>query len=137
MAGPRSYKPQTGVRFPQLRRQRAIHSPIEGREPAFEAGEVGSIPARGAIDVVVAVVYWRARLAVNEEVRVRSPPVTRQLGVGQWLATWPGTRSTQVRFLPPRLPRALTNGRQPVPKTGVVVLSPRGSIPPLSSVAFV
>ena len=24
----------------------------------------------------VAVVYWRARLAVNEEVRVRSPPVT-------------------------------------------------------------
>ena len=52
----------------------------------------------------MAVVYWSARLAVNEEVRVRSPPVTpqEQLGVGQWLATWPGTRSTQVRFLPPR-----------------------------------
>ena len=28
--------------------RRAIHSPIEGREPAFEAGDVGSIPARGA-----------------------------------------------------------------------------------------
>ena len=51
---------------------------------------------------MVAVVYWSARLAVNEEVRVRSPPVTQRLGVGQWLATWPGTRSTQVRFLPPR-----------------------------------
>ena len=25
---------------------------------------------------MVAVVYWSARLAVNEEVRVRSPPVT-------------------------------------------------------------
>jgi hypothetical protein len=110
MAGPRSYKPQTGVRFPQLRQTpraavvrlsvrseiaplhgaspmgapRAAHlrswrlnfSPIEGREPAFEAGDAGSIPARGA--VVVAVVYWSARLAVNEEVRVRSPPVTPQ-----------------------------------------------------------
>jgi hypothetical protein len=32
--------------------------------------------------------------------------------------------------------RALTNGRQPVPKTGVVVMSPRGSIPPLSSDFF-
>ena len=90
----------------------------------------------------MAVVYWSARLAVNEEVRVRSPPVTQQLGVGQWLATWPGTRSTQVRFLPPRQScrhpsRALTNGRQPVPKTGVVVMSPRGSIPPLSSRFFV
>ena len=29
--------------------------------------------------------------------------------------------------------RVLPNGRQPVPKTGVVVMSPRGSIPPLSS----
>jgi hypothetical protein len=87
-----------------------MHSPIEGREPAFEAGEAGSTPARGAIHIAVAVVYWRACLAVNEEVRVRSPPVT-----------------------PIRHPRALTNGRQPVPKTGVVVMSPRGSIPPLSS----
>ena len=26
----------------------AIHSPIDGREPAFEAGDVGSTPARGA-----------------------------------------------------------------------------------------
>ena len=26
----------------------------------------------------MAVVYWSARLAVNEEVRVRSPPVTQQ-----------------------------------------------------------
>lgn len=34
---------------------------------------------------------------------------------------------------PNSLSRALTNGRQPVPKTGVVVMSPRGSIPPLSS----
>jgi hypothetical protein len=82
---------------------------------------------------MVAVVYWCARLAVNEEVWVQSPSVTQRLGVGQWLATWPGTRSTQVRFLPPRPTRALTNGRQPVPKTGVVVMSPRGSIPPLSS----
>ena len=32
--------------------------------------------------------------------------------------------------------RAPPNGRQPVPKTGVVVMSPRGSIPPLSSVSF-
>ena len=55
---------------------------------------------------MVVVVYWRARLAVNEEVRVQSPPITLQLGVGQWLATWPGTRSTQVRFLPPRLESA-------------------------------
>ena len=47
MAGPRSYKPQTGVRFPQLR-PADFHSPIGGREPAFEAGDVGSIPARGA-----------------------------------------------------------------------------------------
>ena len=52
-------------------------SPIGGREPAFEAGDVGSIPARGAFKTrLVAVVYWRARLAVNEEVRVQSPPVT-------------------------------------------------------------
>ena len=84
MAGPRSYKPPTGVRFPQLRptpraaarsvisfdsrsrrlwrearlgAPRAAHfvrgvrisSPIEGREPAFEAGDVGSIPARGTV----------------------------------------------------------------------------------------
>ena len=83
-------------------------SPIEGREPAFEAGDVGSIPARGTR--VVAVVYWRARLAVNEEVWVQSPSVTPT--------------------------RALTNGRQPVPKTGVVVMSPRGSIPPLSAGPF-
>ena len=59
----------------------------------------------------MAVVYWSARLAVNEEVRVRSPPVTPIASAS----------------------RALTNGRQPVPKTGVVVMSPRGSIPPLSS----
>jgi hypothetical protein len=72
MGGPWSYKPQTGVRFPQLRQ----HSPIEGREPAFEAGDAGSSPARGAATRMVAVVYWRARLAVNEDVRVRSPPVT-------------------------------------------------------------
>src|SRR6188472_3351976 len=26
------------------------HSPIDGREPAFEAGDVGSTPARGAND---------------------------------------------------------------------------------------
>ena len=51
-------------------------SPIEGREPAFEAGDAGSSPARGAATGMVAVVYWRARLAVNEDVRVRSPPVT-------------------------------------------------------------
>ena len=31
---------------------------------------------------VVAVVYWCACLAVNEEVRVRSPPVTRTTGCG-------------------------------------------------------
>jgi hypothetical protein len=55
-------------------------SPIEGREPAFEAGDAGSIPARGAH--VVVVVYWSARLAVNEEVRVRSPPVTPQAATG-------------------------------------------------------
>ena len=94
MAGPRSYKPQTGVRFPQLRqtpraavvrfmrRSWPLHfSPIEGREPAFEAGDAGSIPARGA-SRVVAVVYWSARLAVNEEVRVRSPPVTQHEATG-------------------------------------------------------
>ena len=62
--------------------RRAIHSPIEGREPAFEAGEAGSTPARGAIHIAVAVVYWRACLAVNEEVRVRSPPVTPQATTG-------------------------------------------------------
>ena len=83
MAGPRSYKPQTGVRFPQLRR----FSPIEGREPAFEAGDAGSIPARGAR--TVAVVYWSARLAVNEEVRVRSPPVTPARSNWVWVNGWP------------------------------------------------
>jgi hypothetical protein len=31
---------------------------------------------------MVAVVYWSARLAVNEEVRVRSPPVTPQATTG-------------------------------------------------------
>ena len=62
----------------------------------------------------MAVVYWSARLAVNEEVRVRSPPITPIVSAS----------------------RALTNGRQPVPKTGVVVMSPRGSIPPLSSRFF-
>ena len=57
-----------------------ICSPIGGREPAFEAGDVGSIPARGACKArLVAVVYWRARLAVNEEVRVQSPPVTQTI----------------------------------------------------------
>ena len=122
MAGPWSYKPQTGVRFPQLRRRSTFHSPIGGvRDPALEVGDVGSIPARGtekhiaakvrcarlvSSPTVVAVVYWSARLAVNEEVWVQSPPVTQQLGVGQWLATWPGTRSTQVRFLSPRLESA-------------------------------
>src|SRR5262245_40492371 len=89
MGGPRSYKPQTGVRFPQLR----PHSPIEGREPAFEAGDAGSIPARGTD--VVAVVYWRARLAVNEEVRVRSPPVTPTIDLesaDEWSSTGPENR---------------------------------------------
>jgi hypothetical protein len=33
--------------------------------------------------------------------------------------------------------RAPLNGRQPVPKTGVVASSPRGSIPPLSSLGAV
>lgn len=46
----------------------------------------------------------------------------------------------RVRFPPSPLlrsfaRRALPNGRQPVPKTGVVVMSPRGSIPPFSSTA--
>jgi hypothetical protein len=31
---------------------------------------------------MVAVVYWSARLAVNEEVRVQSPPVTPSTGCG-------------------------------------------------------
>ena len=86
----------------------------------------------------VAVVYWSARLAVNEEVRVRSPPVTHNW---VWVNGWPpGPEPGQRRFdscRPDRdvvvASRALTNGRQPVPKTGVVVMSPRGSIPPLSS----
>ena len=50
---------------------------------------------------MVAVVYWSACLAVNEEVRVRSPPVTRNSG-------------------------ALPNGGQLVLKTGVVVMQPQG-----------
>ena len=179
---------------------------------------------------MVAVVYWSARLAVNEEVRVRSPPITPASNNWVWVNGWPpgpepgprrfdscrpdGSRTQarprrwprgrpapgprtgvqgclasnprRVRF--PRGPhdgpvdysemsapsqgagpgstpgrvttshwstrrrmpdfqsgergstprwdtesRVLPNGRQPVPKTGVVVMSPRGSIPPLSS----
>ena len=70
MAGPRSYKPQTGVRFPQLRhfpRSKVVSRPLKPVTLVrFQLGE----------PTVVAVVYWSARLAVNEEVRVRSPPVT-------------------------------------------------------------
>ena len=32
----------------------------------------------------------------------RDAGTTRQLGVGQWLASWPGTRTMGVRFSPPR-----------------------------------
>ena len=102
-------------------------SPIEGREPAFEAGDAGSSPARGAATGMVAVVYWRARLAVNEDVRVRSPPVTPR---GRRPA---GRNEGSIPSVSTILTRVLTNGRQPVPKTGVVVMSPRGSIPPPSS----
>lgn len=83
-----------------------IHSPIDGREPAFEAGDVGSTPARGAHG-------GRCVLACM--------PRCERGGAGSIPAGHPD-RS-----------RALTNGRQPVPKTGVVVMSPRGSTPPLSS----
>jgi hypothetical protein len=91
VAGLRSYKPARRVRFPHL----APSSPIGGREPAFEAGDAGSIPARGTRheERMVAVVYWSARLAVNEEVRVRSPPVTPIVGsAAQWWATGPENR---------------------------------------------
>jgi hypothetical protein len=43
---------------------------------------------------MVAVVYWRARLAVNEEVRVQSPPVTPIAieSAAEWSATGPENR---------------------------------------------
>ena len=114
MAGPRSYKPQTGVRFPQLRQTpraavvrlsvRSEIAPLHGASPMgapraahfvrgvcnFPRSKVVSRPLKPVTLVrfqlgeltVVAVVYWSARLAVNEEVRVRSPPVTPQVTTG-------------------------------------------------------
>jgi hypothetical protein len=43
---------------------------------------------------MVAVVYWRACLAVNEEVRVQSPPVTHiaDESAAEWSATGPENR---------------------------------------------
>jgi hypothetical protein len=225
MAGPRSYKPQTGVRFPQLRhfpRSKVVSRPLKPVTLVrFQLGE---------LTIVVVVVYWSARLAVNEEVRVRSPPITpqattgcgsmaghlarnqvhagsipaaqteaahergrdagleidqhqgRALGCrdalqatrggfdslavhndgpvddlamsappqGAGPGSTPGRVTTSHWSTRRRMPdfqsgergstprwdtesRVLPNGRQPVPKTGVVVMSPRGSIPPLSS----
>ena len=46
MAGLWSYKPQNGGSIASAP-TKAEHSPIDGREPAFEAGDVGSTPARG------------------------------------------------------------------------------------------
>jgi hypothetical protein len=55
-----------------------------------------------------------------------------------WVNGWPpGPEPGPRRFDSCRPDsRVLPNGRQPVPKTGVVVMSPRGSIPPLSSSVF-
>ena len=115
MAGPRSYKPQTGVRFPQLRQTpraavvrlsvRSEIAPLHGASPMgapraahlrswrlhfLPRSKVVSRPLKPVTLVrfqlgeptVVAVVYWSARLAVNEEVRVQSPPVTPQEATG-------------------------------------------------------
>ena len=78
MAGPWSYKPQTGVRFPQLRPAKRIPRSVAVSRPLkpvtlvrFQLGE----PTQSQ-EEMVAVVYWRARLSVKEEVRVQSPPVT-------------------------------------------------------------
>src|SRR5262245_23255896 len=108
------------------------HSPIGGRDPALEAGDVGSIPARGT----------HGGRGVLE-----CTPRCERGGVGSipaghpnnwvWVNGWPpGPEPGPRRFDSCRPDsRALLNGGQPVPKTGVVVMSPRGSIPPLSSLA--
>ena len=108
-------------------------SPIEGREPAFEAGDAGSIPARGAM--MVAVVYWSARLAVNEEVRVRSPPVTPQATTGCGSMAGHLARNQVHAGSIPAAQTGESSRRKdaPVPKTGVVEMSPEVRFPPLST----
>ena len=133
MAGPRSYKPQTGVRFPQLRR----------REPPFPRSKVVSRPLKP----VTLVRFQLGELARGGRGVLECTPRCErggagsipaghptQLGVGQWLATWPGTRSTQVRFLPPRHrfeSAAEWSATGPENRGGGD--EPRGSIPPLSA----
>lgn len=113
MAGHWSYKPARRVRFPHL----VLNcSPIGGREPAFEAGDAGSIPARGTNGTT------RERM-VAVAVLVCTPRCERG-GAGSIPAGHPDQK---------RRRGALLVGGQPVPKTGVVVSSPRGSIPPLPS----
>ena len=136
MAGPWSYKPQTGVRFPQLRpdvdpipRSVAVSRPLKPVTLVrFQLGE----PQLARERDMVAVVYWSARLAVNEEVWVQSPPVT-PTGCGPVAGRLPWEQAHAGSIPASQTSRVLTNGRQPVPKTGVVVMSPRGSIPPPSS----
>jgi hypothetical protein len=113
VAGHWSYKPARRVRFPHL----VLNcSPIGGREPAFEAGDAGSIPARGTDGTI------RERM-VAVAVLVCTPRCERG-GAGSIPAGHPDQK---------RRRGALLVGGQPVPKTGVVVSSPRGSIPPLPS----
>jgi hypothetical protein len=105
VAGLRSYKPARRVRFPHL----APSSPIGGREPAFEAGDAGSIPARGT-----------RKETHGGRCVLECTPRCERGSAGSIPAGHP------IWGAPP-------NGGQLVLKTGVVVSSPRGSIPPLPS----